>query len=320
MESYREVKEVGNAFLPLRFYNIRTDESYRSMVEVLSGFGTELQTEICNKYSGMSQKHRHCLIPHWHSYFEIIYMVEGKADMRLNSECFEVDTGEIILVDAYDIHSLLGYCRHLVIQIDPLQIFQIKENFEDIFPKTHEGKWLKTDGSGNVLLGILVDRINEIYSLYTSKPHGYPLRIMGRIYEMLGLIQNHGFAADRKMFGRFPEKEALANLRRILDFVNNHYSRAITIEEIARAVNFSPNYFCRFFKKYMGKTFSDYLRDYRCIKAEALLGTTDKTVTEIALEVGFGSVSYFDKVYKKIKGHTPSAEKRLPQEPGTRRK
>ena len=76
--------------------------------------------------------------------------------------------------------------------------------------------------------------------------------------------------------------------------------------DIAKEVNMSQYHFCRFFKKMSGCTPFEYLINHRIDEAEKLLNDTDKAITTIAYEVGFDTVSYFIKTFKKIKKHTPS--------------
>ncbi|MFZ5351293.1 MAG: AraC family transcriptional regulator [Bacillota bacterium] len=300
MESYRELKDIGNELLPLRLYHIKSDK-YRGLeLQFFSGFGTEIVNEIY-----LSK----CIIPHWHSYFEIILVLEGTAEIQLNSDYFHASTGELVLVDVYDIHNVAGQCRYMVINIDPAQIPHIRSSFKEVFPKTTEAKRIKSDIEEKAPQ-VVKACIFDIFSLYKEKPFGYMLLVMGKIYEMLGSI--HGYAASLNS-NSLPvsqtRKEDLTRLNNIVEYIRNNYTRDIELEDIAKEVGFTPTYFCRFFKRAMGKTFFEYLNYYRCSKAEILINTTSMTITEIAMETGFSSLSYFDKVYKKHKGCRPSEEK-----------
>jgi methylphosphotriester-DNA--protein-cysteine methyltransferase len=64
-------------------------------------------------------------------------------------------------------------------------------------------------------------------------------------------------------------------------------------------------YLSRLFLQEMGKTFTDYLVDFRLKKGEELLKDTDMTVTAISLEIGYNDPHYFSYVYKKDRGYTP---------------
>lgn len=97
----------------------------------------------------------------------------------------------------------------------------------------------------------------------------------------------------------------LKTLDQAMHYIADNYTNAITLADVANYLGLTRNYFCRFFKQKTGKTFLGYLSMYRCLKAEDLLRDTDDSIASIALQVGFSSVSYFNKIYKRIRGSTP---------------
>ncbi|MDP4142969.1 MAG: AraC family transcriptional regulator [Bacillota bacterium] len=299
MRAYRENKNIGNDYIPLRIYDISIDKYNVVKVESFSGFGKDIENEVCNFPSS---------VPHYHSYMEIIYVVEGVANMQVNNQYISLEKGNIMLIGSNEIHYLSGECRHIVLNIDPMTIHQIKDYHEDIFPKELEGKWIKKT---EYIYSYITNCIDKVLKFYREKPEGYTLMIIGLIYELLGNVQNHSKRYSTSSNGDLAiKKEDLKRLNTIIDYINGNYSDEISIEDICSVVNLTPNYFCRFFKKNMGKTFFEYLNYYRCSQAEILLNSTDKSITEISNLVGFSSVSYFDKVYKKLKGYPPSFDKR----------
>ncbi len=90
-------------------------------------------------------------------------------------------------------------------------------------------------------------------------------------------------------------------------FLAEHYTEAIHIDHVAQIVHLHPNYAVNLFRKYYGMGMVEYLTQYRIAHAQRLLVTTKKTVLEIALEAGFGSVSRFYTAFKDICGQTPAA-------------
>ncbi|MHB8063221.1 MAG: helix-turn-helix transcriptional regulator, partial [Ruminiclostridium sp.] len=92
-------------------------------------------------------------------------------------------------------------------------------------------------------------------------------------------------------------------------FINTNYRRDISIEEVAEYINISQSYFSQLFKQYIGENFLQYLTNYRLEAAKKLLIQQDLKVYEVACKVGFNDVKYFDKVFRKIVGVTPSEYK-----------
>ena len=95
-----------------------------------------------------------------------------------------------------------------------------------------------------------------------------------------------------------------ATLENAVDFIRKSYSENIQITDIAEAVNCSPSYLSRIFKKYFGKSPYCYLTEYRLFVAEKLL-RNNYSVTEVALMSGFSDCSAFIKHFKRSFGITP---------------
>lgn len=94
-----------------------------------------------------------------------------------------------------------------------------------------------------------------------------------------------------------------------IQYIKVNYMREITLEEVAKHVGFSPNYFSRLFKSEFNQSFIDYLTNVRVEAAKELVMERDKNMGEISWEVGYHDPNYFTKVFKKIVGLTPSEYK-----------
>lgn len=95
-------------------------------------------------------------------------------------------------------------------------------------------------------------------------------------------------------------------IRMMLEFIHTHYREKLTLEQIAAAAIVSKRECLRCFQSCIGKTPFAYLLDYRLQTAEQLLRTTDKSVTEIALDTGFSGSAYFTKLFRELRQMTPS--------------
>jgi AraC-like DNA-binding protein len=99
----------------------------------------------------------------------------------------------------------------------------------------------------------------------------------------------------------------LNSVERIAVFIADHYTEAITVEQIARQVHLHPNYVMSLFRKSFGISIGDYITQYRISHAQRLLVTTTMNVSEIALDAGFGSVSRFYSAFKQVCEVSPRA-------------
>ena len=96
-------------------------------------------------------------------------------------------------------------------------------------------------------------------------------------------------------------------INRAKEFIDQHKSDPISLTEVARALNVSTFYFCKLFKKATGLNFTEYLSRVRIEKAKNLLLNPNLRVSEIAYEVGFQSLTHFNRVFLRIVGRSPTA-------------
>lgn len=90
------------------------------------------------------------------------------------------------------------------------------------------------------------------------------------------------------------------------EFIAQHQADDISLGDVARAVNTSSYYFCKMFKQATGLNFTDYLSRVRIEKAKNLLLNPNLRVSEVAYEVGFQSLTHFNRVFRKLCGMSPT--------------
>ena len=99
------------------------------------------------------------------------------------------------------------------------------------------------------------------------------------------------------------EKPAITRARQ---FVTEHQAEELSLQRIAQAVNMSSYYFCRMFKRATGLTFTHYLSRVRVERAKSLLLNPNARVSEIAFDIGFTSITNFNRTFKDLVGQSPS--------------
>ncbi|MCI0534729.1 MAG: helix-turn-helix domain-containing protein [Verrucomicrobiales bacterium] len=95
-------------------------------------------------------------------------------------------------------------------------------------------------------------------------------------------------------------------IKRAKEFIQAHHTEDISLGAVAKAVNTSTFYFCKMFKKATGLNFTDYVSRVRIEKAKNLLLNPNLRVSEIAYEVGFQSLTHFNRVFKRVVGQSPT--------------
>ena len=95
------------------------------------------------------------------------------------------------------------------------------------------------------------------------------------------------------------------NIHSVLYIIHTQYMKNITLESVAKQMNYTPYYLSRLFKKHTGNTFTEYLSNYRIEQSKKLIREGKMSIKEIAAAVGFNSQGYFAKIFKKYTGVSP---------------
>jgi AraC-like DNA-binding protein len=103
-----------------------------------------------------------------------------------------------------------------------------------------------------------------------------------------------------------PHESEPAAITRARDFIQEHQADNLSLTEVAKAVNTSTFYFCKLFKRTTGLNFTEYLSQVRVEKAKSLMPNPNLRISEIAYQVGFQSLTHFNRVFKRITGQSPT--------------
>lgn len=103
------------------------------------------------------------------------------------------------------------------------------------------------------------------------------------------------------------ENSRLWQVRELISqYIRENYSYDISMQDLARSMNYSEAYFCRLFKQCFGKNFTAFLTEYRVDMAKELMRQPTVSIKEIGKTVGYGDPNYFAKVFKRITGQSPT--------------
>ena len=151
--------------------------------------------------------------------------------------------------------------------------------------------------------GIDVDRDQLRRSFFetkvvSSKQHEAVVSLLGIFAQHISMISNQVLVQERNA-----EPPLIARAKR---YIEEKQGEDLSLGEVAKAVNTSTFYFCKMFKKATGLHFTEYVSRVRIEKAKNLLLNPNLRVSEVAFEVGFQSLTHFNRVFKKIVGQSPT--------------
>lgn len=126
--------------------------------------------------------------------------------------------------------------------------------------------------------------------------------------QLVDLALNHSKhlpLSDGPVAHELSEKEG-TRMHAIYDYTLKHFDKEVSVSDAAEVVHMTPEAFCRFFKKHTRKTYVTFLNEVRVEQAcRRLKSSDDKLIAEIAYSCGFGNVSHFNRVFRKVTGKTP---------------
>jgi len=135
-----------------------------------------------------------------------------------------------------------------------------------------------------------------------------PVMEQARYEDAVALLRSFAFqlgeCAHRLVFANAktdPEPVRLAKA-----YIQQHLHESISLDNVAHAVGISSFHFCKVFKRSTGMTFTDYLSRARVEKARRLLMRPSNRITEVAYEVGFQSLSHFNRSFRRVAGESPT--------------
>ena len=255
---------------------------------------------------------------HWHNDMEIIYIKKGKGLISVELTPYLVQEGDIVLIAPGQLHGIECLNDHrmeyenIIFRLDMLMPTSediCNERF--LTPLLHNRLVLPAHVTkDSSLYEKAACCLNELDELSGLKESYSALGIKGKLFELLFLIFSN-YQTEHPV-PQIPR--SLEHVKVILKHVETHYQEPLAIADMAELCGFSASHFMKFFKQSMGTSFIAYLNDYRLTMAARLLSASEDTVAAIAHETGFENLSYFNRVFKRKYGMTPSRYRNVGKE------
>ena len=245
---------------------------------------------------------------HYHEEYELNLIINAPGAKRIVGDHIEaIEDLELVLVGPNLYHAWFTHkCESA--EVRELTIQFHKDLFEERFLRRNQLSFIKTMFE-KAQRGLLFSRetIERLQPriLALSQKNGFD-----SVLELLSIL--HDLSTSRNMrtlsdagSTNEPLHYNSRRIEKVFEYMNAHYSRAITLSEVAKVANMPEASFSRFIKKRIGSTFIDSLNEIRLGHATRMLIDTTHNVAEVAYKCGFNNISNFNRTFKKKKGCTP---------------
>ena len=238
---------------------------------------------------------------HWHRSSEIFAVFEGTLAFFINEEEYPLGSGEFILLNSNEIHSISSpeANRTIVLQI-PMNVLRNVETGEGLILFTHSPK--RQDSKIMELIGSMYQELQERGSEYEWKVQSDFFML---VYLLLTKYRKREILPEEIRHYR-----KLNRLSTITGYIRENYTKELSLEMVADRFGYSPSYLSRMFRKYAQTNYKTYLQNVRIEYGFQELANTDHTIGEIALNNGFPNQKAFTREFKKKYGILPSEYRR----------
>jgi AraC-like DNA-binding protein len=270
---------------------------------ITPGFGNSFA------YQQFDENHRNDnSVWHYHPEIELVYVNGGTGRRQVGSNVSYYTWGTLILVGSNLPHcgftdELTGHKKETVIHM--------KEDFlgSEFFnlPETSKIKTL-----------IQVARRGIVFSGDTKVGVGAMMEAMEkqtdfeRLVTQLTILNDLATTEEFRIlnadgFSILSDVKDNERINTVFNYVKTHFKEEISLEVMAELTSLTVPSFCRYFKMVTNKTFTQFVNEYRLVRASRLLAEQSMSITEVCFESGFNNFSHFNKKFKAFTGQTPSA-------------
>ncbi|MCL1965080.1 MAG: AraC family transcriptional regulator [Firmicutes bacterium] len=246
---------------------------------------------------------------HFHHEYEIYYLLRGSRYYFIDSKTYPIHKGSLVLVDANHIHrtSALGKAAHdrFLIELTPEPFSGFLQSacgitLENVFSE-FAGVW-----DLDKLEQRAVERIlGAIAREFKGRQTHYQSAVMMKIAELALFVTRLKTGSRLGAGASLSQTAKHTQIHSIAEYISENYDKVKTLHEICARFFISKTYLCRIFKEVTGFTVQEYLHMCRVKKAQALLETSNKSVSEISAALGYGSVTHFERMFRKYTETTP---------------
>jgi len=242
---------------------------------------------------------------HYHEFYEIYYLEAGERFHLMDNNLYLMAPGQFIIFEPYQLHHSYGEKN---IPFSRLLVYFHKDILSQALLANMDGI------AGSYQLGSKENA--KVYYLLNQIHNEQHLKMPLYQEDMIHLVNQLIILLLRNK----EKKEMIYQKNKITDiisYINLNYMNKITLGQLSERFYISQYHLCRQFKYYTNITMTQYINNTRIIHSQKMLLEEDRKITDIGCDVGFDSLTHFERVFKQITGKTPTQYKKQVHEKAT---
>lgn len=263
----------------------------------------------CAGYSSYYTDKEESAIPwHWHEELEIIYIVEGRMELKIPSRSIYIEAGDALAINSNILHYGIGadHCKLHSLVFHPTLI---SGNDNLVFAQKYIKPLLFGDSfSAFSILSVEnpepIQWFCHAFDAMTDEPPGFEFNVRENLSRICFFLTQE--FANTQNIPKTAETQNTLRIRKMLDYIHQNYADDISLSEIADAADIGERECLRCFQKTIQLSPIQYLLKYRVMRgAEMLIGNPENSISDIAVSCGFDSPSNFSQTFKRFYNRTP---------------
>lgn len=249
---------------------------------------------------------------HWHTPIEIVMPVSGTYDIDCNDRHFHLREKDVLIIAPGCLHRLFAEHGERIIFQAGMSFFNTYSDFEYFFSLIQPALMITPEEYPNIHEDI-ANLMLEIKDEYFGQAPLWDAAVCAKLLKLLVLAQR-SFTTLPERFADIKatkQTEYVEKFISVCEYINAHCTENLNLDAMAEMAGFSKYHFSRLFKEFANVTFYKYLNQQRISHAEKLLLDPDINITEAATMSGFNSLSAFMRMFKIVKGCTPTEFRNL---------
>lgn len=259
---------------------------------------------------------------HWHDEVEILYFSGGQFRLEINMEQFMIRSECLYFINPGELHSIITEQSESLVEdavvfspgilsfdsydATQMQLIQPMLNGNIRFPR-----FLLP---GHPAFGPIYEAFKDIMQSFgpsardlTQCDGAVTDDLTNQLYIKSSLLRILAVLSSHQLFTPMEKNhdKRVEGIKKTLTYIKENYKEKIYIRDLAKEVCMNEQYFCRFFKKAIGRSPIEYVNEYRIKQAIRLLEETDLPITEICLECGYNNLGNFLREFRKYTDTTP---------------